>query len=127
METVDFRQLVVEDELFVRDGSGTIVKSAVVKFLAGPFLDGEDGRQKWVAVVRDAYGFVINYNISDLAIKPQIPEAGQTWTHRTDYKTRYVAGVTDKYVIVKSSAGRPDNTAFVLPLSDFTGTYTKRP
>ena len=126
MQIQDFRKLVKNDELFVLDGGGNIIVNMVVKFLAGPFIDGDEREEKWIVVVRDDCGFVMNYNASDLAIKPPTPEPGQTWVHRTDYKARYVDGVTDRYVVLKSSAGRPDSTAFVLPLQEFVRIYTKR-
>lgn len=125
MQLQDFRELVQNDELFVRDGGGTIISSLVVKFLAGPFTDGAEGSGKWIAVVRDAYGFVLNYNISDLAVKPPMPVQGETWVRRSDQRQRYVAGVTDTFVIIKGSEGTHNSRAFVIELPGFLAGYRK--
>jgi len=118
----DAQSLNEGDEMFVTDGVGRATHQVVTK-LSGPYYNGFSSHG--VLVVRDESNQVRVYNLGDLVIKPAVPVEGQTWVRKTDGKSRYVAGVTDNFVIVKQSAGASNARAYVVEMSLFLTTYRK--
>lgn len=110
-------------EMLLTDGVGRVTNKVVTK-LAGPFRDGN----KYVMVVRYDNGHVTLHNITDLVEKPPTPVEGDTWFHRVDgpSRSRYVAGVTSRHVVLKSDQGRPDNKAHVMALDEFVKAFQKK-
>lgn len=88
----------------------------VVTYLAGPFEDRQS--RSWL-IVGSTEGVLGFFSIKFIEAKPRIPVIGETWAKKSDGKNRYVDGVTDKWVIVKGSAGAHDSRAFAMLLDNF--------
>lgn len=130
MQFTEAEELSSGDDVYLLDGVGRINKGCVVQFLAGPFQNGSGVGSGYVLVARNPQTLkVATYNLSDLAVKPVNPKVGQTWIHRVDgwSRTRYVDEVTERYVITKSDAGKPDGKAHLMTMDFFLSNFRKKP
>lgn len=107
------KELSVYDELWYNEPYKNI---ELVTYLSGPFQDTV--AKVWV-IVGTQNGKLGFFKIRFLEVKPRIPVVGETWVKKSDGKSRYVDGVTDKWVIVKGSAGTHDSRAFATTLDNF--------
>lgn len=105
------------DELFY--GDGPMVRPDTIKYLAGPFDEGNGVRRVWKVAALSGDGILGFYSIQFLEKKPRIPVVGETWIRKSDSRHRYVDGVTDKWVIVKQSQGAHNSRAYATLLEDF--------
>ncbi len=97
-------------------------KDSVVKYLSGPFEEGNGFRKVW-KIAGNLNGVLGFFDIKDLEPKPRIPVAGETWIKRSNLRSRYVDTVTDKWVIIKGHKGTHDSRAVLMTLDFFRETY----
>lgn len=123
MQVAEARELTEGSQVYLLDGVGRVNKDSVYDYVAGPFVDGP---MNYALVIRNPKNKrLLTYNLGDLAIKPAMPIEGETWVKRSDNLQRYVAGVTDNFVILKGSAGMHNSRAHVMEMHTFLTTYRK--
>jgi hypothetical protein len=122
MLSEEARNLRTGDEIYFKELLGNV---SLVTFVSGPYAEGSGLRRKNLIVVRTEKQNLALVDIAMANVKPAAPVEGETWYKVGDDRSRYIAGVTDNFVILKGSQGSSNLRAHVLPMDTFLAAYRK--